>query len=179
METNTYNSYLFKALDAYPYSLEEAMEALNYSLSYQPDCAQSLHLMGKIYGYRLRDFKAAQFYYEAAMASELDFVALYPDYIYALIQTGDLVAANKAIDFARSLQGSDQAYLDILTAMSHERNGAIKEALKAFKLAAKSSLMEDQTSYIEREIERVKKKLGNKKKKNKKPKKKGDKKRRS
>ena len=29
MDTNLHNTYLFKALDAYPYELEETIEALN------------------------------------------------------------------------------------------------------------------------------------------------------
>ena len=33
MENNLHNSYLFQALDSYPYELEQTLEALNYALS--------------------------------------------------------------------------------------------------------------------------------------------------
>jgi hypothetical protein len=34
MDTNLHTSYLFKAIDAYPYDLAETLESLNYALSY-------------------------------------------------------------------------------------------------------------------------------------------------
>jgi hypothetical protein len=42
------NIYYFEALDNYPYSLPGGLEALNYALSYDPEGADSLCLMGRI-----------------------------------------------------------------------------------------------------------------------------------
>jgi len=47
--TLTKSKYYFEALDNYPYSLPDCLEALNYALSYDPEDADSLCLMGRIY----------------------------------------------------------------------------------------------------------------------------------
>lgn len=46
--TLTKNKYYFEALDNYPYNLPDCLEALNYALSYDPEDADSLCLMGSI-----------------------------------------------------------------------------------------------------------------------------------
>ena len=45
---NLANNYLFKALDAYPYDLEETIEALTYALSYDEKNTVALCLMGRV-----------------------------------------------------------------------------------------------------------------------------------
>ncbi|MBP6238275.1 MAG: hypothetical protein KA270_13100 [Saprospiraceae bacterium] len=41
--------YLVKALDAYPYNLEEAIESLDYALSGDNNNAATLCLYGRVY----------------------------------------------------------------------------------------------------------------------------------
>ena len=53
----TTNKYYFQALDNFPYNLEETMQALNYALSYDPEDADSLCLMGRIYSEMLSDYE--------------------------------------------------------------------------------------------------------------------------
>ena len=67
-----HNMYLFKALDAYPYSLEETMESLNYALSYDPENAEALLLMAKVRAYQLRDYEGAKHYFELAMTQNME-----------------------------------------------------------------------------------------------------------
>lgn len=43
----TTDKYIFQALDAYPYNLEETVESLNYALSYDDKNAVALCLMGE------------------------------------------------------------------------------------------------------------------------------------
>ena len=43
------NNYIFKALENYPYDLEEVMEALNYALSADDKNTMALTLMGRMY----------------------------------------------------------------------------------------------------------------------------------
>ena len=65
--TLTKSKYYFEALDNYPYSLPDCLEALNYALSYDPEDADSLCLMGRIYSEMLIDYEKAKLYFEEAM----------------------------------------------------------------------------------------------------------------
>jgi len=62
--TLTKSKYYFEALDNYPYSLPDCLEALNYALSYDPEDADSLCLMGRIYSEMLIDYEKAKLYFE-------------------------------------------------------------------------------------------------------------------
>ena len=75
------NTYLIKAIDAYPYNLPEAVEALNYALSYDGENVFALQLMAKIYAEQLKDYHNAMIYFEAAMQADMSQPSLYPDYI--------------------------------------------------------------------------------------------------
>ena len=79
MENSNFNRYLFKALEAYPYELDEAIEALGYALSYDAKNVQALCLMGKIYWEQLGEYEAAKECYAEAMASNMDMPTIYQD----------------------------------------------------------------------------------------------------
>ena len=53
METNLNNLYVFRALEAYPYELEKAVEALNYALSQDPENANRQENIGQQFAWRL------------------------------------------------------------------------------------------------------------------------------
>ena len=60
MGTHILNNYIFKALDAYPYELEKATEAINYALSYNEKDTMALCLKGRIYAETLKDYDKAK-----------------------------------------------------------------------------------------------------------------------
>lgn len=183
METNTHNIYLFKALDAYPFELEEAVEALNYALSYDPNSVVALCLMANLHADQLRDFETAKYFFEAAMVSNMEMPGIYPDYIYTLIRNEDYEEAQKLLDFAMTLKATDKAVLEIMQGRILEIAEKYKEAIAAYKRALKKGLNTYFITYVDGELERVKKKLPKKKrkrkKKNKKTKRKEKKKNRS
>lgn len=55
--TLTKSKYYFEALDYFPFNLSECMDALNYALSYEPEDADSLCLMGRVYSEELKDYE--------------------------------------------------------------------------------------------------------------------------
>ena len=63
----TKNKYYFEALDCYPYNLPDCLEALNYALSYDPEDADALCLMGRIHSEVLKDYETAKEYFAEAM----------------------------------------------------------------------------------------------------------------
>lgn len=85
----TMNLYLFKAIQAYPWELEKAVEALNYALSYEPENAKALSLMGKVYAEQLGDYETAKEYFEKALVSDLESADTCPDYIRTLLANED------------------------------------------------------------------------------------------
>jgi len=168
METNSYNIYLFKALDAYPFQLEEAIEALNYALSYDDKNVVALCLMANLHADQLEDFEMAKHYFEAAVTSNMEMPGIYPDYIYTLIRNEDYDEAQKVLDFAMTLKATDKAVLELFQGRIFEIAEKYKEAITAYKLALKKGLNPYFITYVNGEIERAKKKLPKKKRKSKK-----------
>jgi len=164
METNTHNIYLFKALDAYPFNLEETIESLNYALSYDPNNAEALLLMAKIFSYQLQDYESAKHYFEAAMTNNMEMVKLYPDYVFALLNNEDFLEAQRLLEYALKVKGTNKGVLQLLQGQLFEGMFEYKLAVKAFKEAKKLSNNNDFANHIKGEIARVKGKLPKKKK---------------
>jgi len=177
MESNTHNIYLFRALDAYPNNLEETLESLNYALSYDPNNAQALLLMARIYSEQLKDYENAIYYFEAAMSSNMLMAQLYPEYAYTLIRNEDYPQAKRLLDYGMKVKGTDKCMLQLLQGQLFEEIFEYKLAVKAFKTAKKLGKNNDFVSYAQCEIDRVKAKLPKKKKNKKKCKKRKEKKR--
>jgi len=175
MEIQTHNLYLFKALDAYPYELEETIEALNYALSYDPNDVEALRLMGLVYSEQLRDYEQAKLCFQRALAEKIEYAKVYPDYIYALTRNGDHEEAFKLIEYAKKVKGIDRALIFLMEGQLLERCKDYKAAVKALEEAKLSGLNSSFVGFVKNEISRVKDKMPGKKKK-KKPKKKSKKK---
>lgn len=161
---NTHNRYLFKAFDAYPYSIEETMEALGYALSYNPKDAEALYLTAKVYAFQLRDYETAKQYFEATMMQQIEMSKLYPDYVYCLVLNHDLKEAERLIEYAMNVKGTDKALLQLFKGHILETKQAYKKALKVFKEAKKLGKNNDFITFVENEVKRVKEKLPKKKK---------------
>lgn len=164
---NLVNNYLFKALDAYPYDLEEAMEALNYALSYDGKNTEALCLMGRIYAETLKDYEKAKEYYAAALAENVNAISVYPFYIDVLLWNEDFDEVAKLIDFALTVKGSDKAVLYLKKAILYEYKGKYKKALEEIKTAKKHTYNSSFMSDLDCSKERIKGKLPKKKKKKK------------
>lgn len=165
MENTNFNRYLFKALEAYPYDLEEAIEALSYALSYDAKNVQALCLMGKIYTEQLGEYEAAKECYAEAMASNMDMPNIYPDYVRTLLLNEDFEEAKKLIDFALTVKATDKGTLHILRGQLFEGMRMYKKAIKAFEASKKFGYNNDFIRFAENEINRIKKKLPKKKRK--------------
>ncbi len=176
METT--NIYLFKALDAYPYNLQEAVESLNYALSYDPENSQALYLMAKIHAYQLEDYETAKHYFEATIASNMDLANVYPDYAYTLVCNEDYDEAQKLLDHAMKVKASDKSWLYWTQGQLLEAQGSFKKAVKTFRKAKKASRNSFFASFFEGEAKRVAGKLPKKKARKAKNKKKKSKKKR-
>ena len=158
MENNLHNNYLFKALDAYPYELEETLEALNYALSYNDKDAQALCLMGRVYAEQLNDYETAKHYFVEALSEKIEMHFIYPYYAQALLWNDDYAEAEKLIDFAITVKGIDKGSILLKKGQLYEALGKYKLALATLKEAKKGGLNNSFVDYVNNEIGRVKKK---------------------
>lgn len=157
------NNYVFKAIDAYPYDLEETIEALTYALSYDDKNTVALSLMGRIYAEKLCDYEKAKEYYAEALAENMYALDVYSPYIDVLLWNEDLKEAASLIDFALTVKGSDKAVLYAKKACLYEQLQQYKKALGFLKQAKKFTYNNEFLHSIKEEKERIKEKLPKKK----------------
>jgi tetratricopeptide (TPR) repeat protein len=167
---------VLKAIDAYPYELEETVENLNYALSYEANNAYALYLMGCLQAEQIGDYEKAKQYFAEALASKMDFQKVYYPYILVLIWNDDYEEAQKLIDFAFTVKGIDKGSIWFFQGVLYEYEQHYKKAIKAHKKAKCFGYNDGFINHINSEISRIKDKMNPKKKKSKRKKKKKNKK---
>ncbi len=135
--TLTKSKYYFEALDHYPYSLPDCLEALNYALSYDPEDADSLCLMGRIYSEMLTDYNKAKIYFEEAMQCDMTNLNVPQYYIKCLLDNEDLQEAEKLISYSLKIKGIDRSVILMHRSLLSEKRGSLANALKFLKEAEK------------------------------------------
>lgn len=164
---NLLDKYLFQAIDAYPYDLQETVESLQYALSYNPTSTTALCLMGQVYAEQLKDYETAKTYYQEALAENIHALEVYPHYINVLLWNEDFTEAERLINFAFTIKGTDKAVLYLKKAHLFEQKRAYKIALKHLKKAKDYTYNNNFISLLKEEQTRIKNKLPTKKKKKK------------
>lgn len=135
--TLTKSKYYFEALDNYPYSLPDCLEALNYALSYDPEDADSLCLMGRICSEMLTDYEKAKLYFEEAMQCDVTNLNVPQYYIKCLLDNEDFHEAEKLINYSLKIKGIDKATLWFYRSLLSEKRGSFPNALKFLTEAEK------------------------------------------
>lgn len=161
--SNLLDKYLFQALDAYPYNLEEAVESLNYALSYDQRNPTALSLLGQIYAENLKNYETAKEYFQQALAEDMYAIDVYPKYINVLLWNEDYEEAEKLIEFALTVKGTDKAVLYVKKGLLFEQKKKYKKALKYLKLAKENTYNNLFIEEIKEEKERIKSKMPKKK----------------
>jgi len=164
------NKYYFEALDNYPYNLPDCMEALNYALSYNPEDADALCLMGRIYSETLKDYEKAKDYFEEAMQSDVSNVNTPKYYIICLLDNEDLSEAEKLIDYSLKIKGIDKADILYLKSVLYEKQRRFDEALQILKEAKDFAFNQNMMDFLKDREKFVKSKMPKKKKASKKKK---------
>lgn len=165
------NKYVLKALDAYPYNLEEASESLEYALSYDSEDTTALCLMGRMHGEIFKDFEAAKNYFLEALAVNVHTIEVYPHYINVLIWNEDYAEAEKFIDFALGVKGTDKTWLLYRKASLYEQLKKWNKSLKVIKEARTIATYNCILDWLKMLEERIKTKTSEKNKSGKKNKK--------
>lgn len=157
--TLTKSKYYFEALDNYPYSLPDCLEALNYALSYDPEDADSLCLMGRIYSEMLTDYEKAKIYFEEAMQCDVANLNTPLHYIKCLLDNEDLEEAEKLITYALKIKGIDKARILIQKSLLLEIRCEYKKALESLDEAKKYSYNQNMVDFLKARIKFVKNKI--------------------
>ena len=158
------NNYVFKALENYPYDLEEVMEALNYALSYDDKNTMALTLMGRVHAEKLYKYEEAIVYFKEALAENINAFEVYDPYINTLLWNEDFTEAEDFIDFALKVKGSDKALLYLKKAILLEQQLQYSEALTFIKKAKEFTYNVDFMFTVNENKERIKGKRPKKKK---------------
>ncbi|MCL9805747.1 hypothetical protein NAT51_12420 [Flavobacterium amniphilum] len=173
------DKYLFQALDNYPYSLEETIESLDYALSYDDKNTMALCLYGRVYAEQLLQYDMAKEYFQKALSINVNALEVHTYYIDTLLLNEDFEEADKLIDFALKVKGSNKAEIWFKKVQLLERKNELKQAKKALK-EVKKTIMGTEFNYAINETEkRLKEKLKLVSPKKKKKKKKESKKKKS
>lgn len=162
--TLTKSKYYFEALDNYPYSLPDCLEALNYALSYDPEDADSLCLMGRIYSEMLFDYEKAKLYFEEAMQCDMTNLNVPQYYIKCLLDNEDFHQAEKLITYSIKIKGIDKAPLLLNRSLLSEKRGSLVNALKFLDEAEKFCFTECSLNIVKDRKKFIKSKMTNKNK---------------
>ncbi len=150
------DQYYIKALDQYPYSLEEAIENLGYALSQNNEHAGANYLMGKLHQEQMNDFAKAEQFYLKALAGNPDDLNVCMAYILLLIIVKEYDKAKNLITYANKLKGVDLSKTFSYQALICESQQDYEKALALFKEARLEAFNEESMSHLNNEIKRVK-----------------------
>ncbi|UFK96789.1 tetratricopeptide repeat protein [Kaistella faecalis] len=163
--TLTKSKYYFEALDNYPYNLPDCLEALNYALSYDPEDADSLCLMGRIYSEMLLDYEKAKLYFAEAMQCDVTNLNTPKYYIKCLLDNEDFQEAEKLINYSLKIKGIDKYAIMYNRALLSEMRGSFKNALYFLKETEKYCFNSESLESVKARKKFIKSKMPKKSKK--------------
>ena len=159
MSLNIADQYYLKALDDYPYNLEESIENLNYALSYDPEHTGANCLMATFCMEIIRDYELAEYYLKLAVSSNPESLQVYEAYTLLAIKQHDFEKAEKLIRFTHQLKGVDNGKMFELEALMYEYMKDYKKSEMLLLKAIEESFDNDQIEFLKKELDRVLQKI--------------------
>jgi len=153
------DKYFLKAKDSYPYEIDDALEALEYGLSYDDNHAGLLTLRGQIQYKDLCQYDLAAESFGLAIYHAPDYNEAYYHYIDLLTDTGDIIAAEQLIARALNVKGINKARIWHREALLYERQEMFTIALASLKNARLWTNDKDYSDRYAEEHKRIKKKM--------------------
>jgi tetratricopeptide (TPR) repeat protein len=150
--------YYIKAKENYPYEIDQALDALEYGLSYDDSHAGLLALKGEICHRDLKQFNTARECFELALYHDAQFVDTYYNYIRLLCDIDEVEAAEKLVVRALSIKGIDKAKVWHLEALMYERQGMFTMAMGSLNNALQYCQDQELHTFYKDESKRIRKK---------------------
>ena len=157
------DQYYLKALDEYPYNLEDSIENLNYALSYDDEHTGANYLMGKLYFEQFQNQRVAEDYYIKVLQIDMLHIPACLDYTYLLIVKGKFKEALRMIQFSYSIEGITLSKVYQLEALVYENKGDFSRAADLIKIAINRSFDNEYIYFLKDELARVLEKMDNSK----------------
>jgi tetratricopeptide (TPR) repeat protein len=155
---NTADTYYLKALEAYPYNMQEAMESLTYGLAYNNEHPALLCLMGEICMEQLKEFDRSETYFNAALGANLHFTGTYEPYIRLLLRLEQFEKAGRLIAQALKVPGINKYGIYYWHAALLEKQEKYEEALAMLDTCRKHCYNKYCSEFLDGETDRIKKK---------------------
>jgi tetratricopeptide (TPR) repeat protein len=155
---NAADKYYIIAKDNYPYQMDEALEALEYGLSHDPEHPGLLTLQGDIYFRDLEQFVQALECYELALLSNPSFIPVYYSFLQLALKLDMHTRVEKLIDAAKKTAGINPARIAYYQSLLYEKLNRYADAVNNLRLAEKYSQCKEEYAFIEKEIERIEQK---------------------
>lgn len=153
------DKYYLTARDNYPYDMPEAIEALEYGLSYDDCHAGLLTLKGEICYKDLRRFDEATTCFELALAYEPEYVDAHYEYIRFLLRMGYTEKAKARAEAAMQVHGIDKATLMYQLSLALEKEEKYHAAINQIRKARMLCQCSDDFPFYGEELERMLEKL--------------------
>lgn len=164
MSVSLADTYYLKALDLYPYELDQVIEALNYAIGYDNDHAGAHYLLGMLNMYQLGNYGEAENNFEKALTCDLNHAWTYYSYINLLIQTGEYGRAKKLIKYAYKIKGIEKVWLKHKEGLIAENKGNYSKAKQYLNCAYERSCSKRERDFLKEELDRVESKMKSHKK---------------
>lgn len=149
------DQYYIKALDDYPYNMEQALENINYALSYDDEHAGALFLMGSFCMDLLNDYEKAETYFLRAMAVQSDMLKLNFKYAELLLIFKEYDKVANLMAYTKTIRGCDEGNVFLVEGFMHEQKGNLELAKDAFHNAALNGFNSDFVEFAETAKKRV------------------------
>lgn len=164
MDITQADQYYLKAKMSFPWEMENALESLNYALSYDDEHAPANCLLGQVFMFYLKDYTKAEQCFVHALQSNLSYPDTYKYFALLKIWNADIKGALKLIDYAMKLKAMDKSFLLTIKALGYECRGQFKLAKSILKQAKSMSIQCEVIQWIDSQEKRVKEKEGMRKK---------------
>jgi len=151
--------YYIKALDEYPFALEQAVENLNYALSYDPDHVAANCLMGQLYMEQLKDLNRAEQYLQRAISTDPEYADAYFHYTGLAFTRGDFALAEKLINYTKTLVSADKAQVAYNEGLLYEQQKKYCIAIAHMNHALLESVNDEDRNLIKAAITRIQDKM--------------------
>jgi len=153
------DTYFLKALDNYDYNTEEVVENIGYALSYNEEHAPTWCLQGRLMMEGMKNFKEAKRCFENAIFYDPTYIETYKYYSLLLIWTSEFEKAQIIINKSKRIKGMSLATIIHRSAMIHEYQGRIGEAIRIMKNGKLFSLTQSNYDFFNKEVIRLKRKV--------------------
>lgn len=150
------SKYYIKAKEAYPYDLEEAVESLDYALSYDDEHAGTHCLYGRYYAEQEYNPQAAFYHFERALVLDINYIETYYYYTVTLVQYAEYERAKKLIAHALKVPGICLGCMYGHKATMLEKQGKFNKAIQALEDGILHSLHNNEIEHLKSTIKRIK-----------------------